>query len=58
LRTRFVGANLNPTITGASELSGKSNYFLGSDPGKWHVGVPGFSRVRYRNLYPGIDLIY
>ncbi len=58
LRTRFIGANLNPTITGASELTGKSNYFLGSDPGKWHVGVPGFSRVRYRNLYPGIDLIY
>ena len=58
LRTRFVGANLNPTIDGVSRLPGKSNYFIGSDPTKWRVGVPGYSKVRYKNLYPGIDLIY
>ena len=58
LRTRFVGASLNPTITGMSRLSGKSNYFIGSDPAKWRVGVPGYSKVRYSSLYPGIDLIY
>jgi uncharacterized repeat protein (TIGR01451 family) len=58
LRTRFVGANLNPTIDGVSRLPGKSNYFLGSDPAKWRIGVPGYSKVRYKNVYPGIDLIY
>ena len=58
LHTRFVGANLNPTISGVNRLSGTSSYFLGSDPAKWHVGVPGYSKVRYSNVYPGIDLIY
>jgi uncharacterized repeat protein (TIGR01451 family) len=58
LRTRFVGANADPTIAGTSRLSATSNYFLGSDPAKWRIGVPGYSRVRYGNVYPGIDLIY
>ncbi len=58
LRTRFVGANLNPMIEGVSGLPAKSNYFLGSDPAKWRVGVPRYSKVRYSKLYPGTDLIY
>jgi uncharacterized repeat protein (TIGR01451 family) len=57
-RTRFVGANVSPVITATGKLPGRSNYFLGSDPAKWHVGVPEYGQVRYRNLYPGIDLIY
>ena len=58
LRTRFIGANVKPTITGASKLPGTSSYFIGSDSAKWRVGVPTYGRVRYTDLYPGIDLIY
>ena len=39
-------------------LSGISNYHLGHDPKKWRTGVPHFGRVRYHDVYPGIDLVY
>ncbi|MBI1761658.1 MAG: SBBP repeat-containing protein [Acidobacteria bacterium] len=39
-------------------LPGKSNYFIGNDPRQWRTDVPTFERVRYRQLYPGIDLIF
>jgi hypothetical protein len=35
-----------------------ANYFLGSNPQNWRTNVPVYSRVRYRNLYPGIDLVF
>jgi hypothetical protein len=37
---------------------GRSNYLIGNDPAKWHRNVPQFSRVKYRSVYPGVDLIY
>lgn len=37
---------------GAGMLPGKSNYYLGAA----RTGVPHFSRVRYRSVFPGIDL--
>jgi len=52
------GANRNVAVVGANELPGKSNYFIGSDPKKWHRNVPQFARVRYQNVYPGIDVVY
>ena len=58
LRSQLVGANRRPEIVGEQELPGKSNYFSGRDPAKWHTNVPQFSAVRYRNVYRGIDLVY
>lgn len=51
-------ANPNPEVTGTDQLPGKSNYFIGNDPAKWHRGVPQFARVRYQNVYPGVDLVF
>jgi hypothetical protein len=39
-------------------LPGVSNYFLGDDPRGWRTGVPHYARVRYVEVYPGIDLVY
>ena len=39
-------------------LPGVSNYFLGDDPRAWRTGVPHYERVRYENVYPGVDLVY
>ena len=58
LQMRLAGANRNANITGADLLPGKSNYFLGNDPAKWRTGVPQFARVRYENIYPGINLVF
>ena len=50
------GGNPHAVAAGESKLSGKSNYFIGSKPADWHVGVSQFARVRVREIYPGIDL--
>jgi hypothetical protein len=54
----MVGANPKPKVAGLEELTGKSNYFYGSDPTKWQTKVPTFARVRYRDVYPGVDVIF
>jgi hypothetical protein len=58
LRLKLVNANQNAGVTGANELPGKVNYFIGNDPKKWRTNVPTYAQVRYRNVYPGIDLVY
>lgn len=58
LQMRLAGANPNARLTGADLLPGKSNYFLGNDPAKWRHSVPQFARVRYENIYPGINLVF
>jgi hypothetical protein len=39
-------------------LPGRSNYITGKDASRWRRNVVSFAKVRYRNVYPGIDLIY
>lgn len=58
LRTRFVGSNPNPVLEGLDQLTGKSNYLMGDDPKRWHTNIPQFASVKYRDVYPGVDLIY
>ena len=53
-----AGKNDRRKISGINQLLGKSNYFIGNDPKKWHIGVPLYSKVAYENIYPGIDLIF
>jgi hypothetical protein len=55
---RFDGAELNPEIVGGEQLAGVANFISGGQQGRWQTGVPTFDGVRYRNLYPGIDLRY
>ncbi len=57
LRMRLAGANSAPRVQGLEELPGKSHYFLGNDPAKWRTNIPTYARVKYRNVYPGVDLI-
>ena len=52
LRMRLAGANPGVAVSGDDQLPGKSNYFIGNNPTKWHRDIPQFARVRYRNLYP------
>ena len=58
LRIRFVGANPKTRVQGQEELPGKANYFIGNAPTKWRTKVPTYAKVRYDDLYPGVDLIY
>jgi uncharacterized repeat protein (TIGR01451 family) len=58
LRMKLAGANRSAFVSGEEQLPGKSNYFIGSDPAKWHRDIPQFARVRYENVYPGINLVF
>ncbi len=58
LQMKLAGANPNANVTATDPLPGKSNYFLGNDPSKWRHGIPQFARVRYENVYPGINLVF
>jgi hypothetical protein len=58
LKIRLTGANLEPQVTGEGELPGKSNYLLGSDPQQWRTNIVNYTKVKYDDVYPGIDMVY
>jgi Beta-propeller repeat len=58
LKIKLMGANLEPQVTGEGELPGKSNYLLGNDPQQWHTNIANYAKVRYDDVYPGIDMVY
>lgn len=58
LRLKMLGANATPQVEGQNELPGKVNYFVGNDPAKWRRNVPTYRKVYFKDVYPGIDLVY
>lgn len=56
--TRLSGARARPQIEALDERPGKTNYLLGRTAAAWHTGVRAYGRVRYREVYPGIDLVF
>jgi hypothetical protein len=55
---KLVGANQTAKITPLGMLRGRTSYFLGNNPRNWHTNIPNYTRVRYHQIYPGIDLDY
>ena len=55
---RLPGANDQVKVEGIDQQRGKSNYFVGNHAGKWKTQIPHYSKVRYSDLYPGIDLLF
>lgn len=45
-------------IEGVGPTPGYSNYFIGNDPAKWIRRAPHYEKVRYRNVYPNVDVVY
>src|SRR6266513_56732 len=58
LRMSLVGAVRKPRVGGIDELPGKANYFIDNNPARWRTHVPTYAKVQYREVYPGIDLVY
>jgi uncharacterized protein (TIGR03437 family) len=54
---RLEGASHRLQPEGLDPLPGVANYLIG-DRSQWHTGVTRYERVRYRDVYPGIDLVY
>src|SRR5579872_3751779 len=57
VRAKFQGASDAPQMQGVDPM-GRANILVGQDPRAWRTGLPTHRKVRYANLYPGIDLIY
>ena len=58
LRMSLLRANPDVRLTGLEELPGKVNYFIGNDPKQWRTHLPTYAKVKYTNVYPGVDLVY
>ena len=57
VRLCFEGAARSATLEGRQPLEGRAN-FLARDAESRRLDVPLFGKVFYRNLYPGIDMVF
>jgi photosystem II stability/assembly factor-like uncharacterized protein len=58
LRLKMIGANRQVVAEGQDEMPGKVNYFIGNDSANWHTNIPTYQRVNYKEVYPGVDMVY
>ncbi|HEX2925569.1 MAG TPA: SBBP repeat-containing protein [Ruminiclostridium sp.] len=54
---KFIGTIEKPEVSGIDELPGKVSYFIGTDPQNWYSDIPTYERIKYSDLYPGVDLV-
>jgi len=58
LLLKMLGANATPQVEGQEELPGRVNYFIGNDPQKWRRNIPTYRKAYFKDIYPGIDVVY
>ena len=58
VRMRLAGASLGAPGIGLDPLPGVSNHFSGRDARRWRTGVRGYGRIQYRDVYPGVNVVY
>lgn len=58
VRMKFGGGRPEPMVEGIEQVGERSNYFVGNDRRRWITGVPHFSVTRYREIYPGINVVF
>lgn len=55
---KIVGANSDATITPEGDLEGKTNYIIGNNPQDWKTDIANFSKIRYAEIYDGVDVVF
>jgi hypothetical protein len=53
----LLNSNRAPAIEALERLSTRTNYLIGNNS-RWRSNVPSYERVRYHDVYPGIDIVY
>jgi len=56
-RLSFPGANPAPALEGIRATGARINFMRG-DRRDWRTGLPAYGGIAYRNIFPGIDLVY
>ena len=57
-RISLLKTNPHATLSPLDLQPGKFNFFRGNDPKHWRAGLATYARLRYTNIYPGIDLLF
>ena len=58
IRMQFDGSNPRTRLVPVEPLAAKTNYLIGNDASRWKTGISNYSKLRYEDLYPGIDLVF
>ena len=53
----FPGANPSVAPESLGQMPAHANFLIGK-AADWHVGVPLYSEIAYRQIYPGIDMVF
>ncbi len=54
----FIGAAPEARIEAGDAAPGRANYLVGENEKEWKTNLPVYSSIRYRDLWPGIDVVY
>lgn len=57
IQLSLIDADLT-SLEGLNPLPFRYHYFQGQNCEKWVTNVPNFTKIRYKDVYPGIDLHY
>ena len=55
---KLTGSRSWNEMDGVEPTGGVSNYLIGSDPKRWHLGIPHYANVTARQVYDGVDLVF
>ena len=55
-KMHFVNANPAVAVNGENASTEYYNYLIGNDKSKWKSHIKGYGLVKYKSLYPNIDL--
>ena len=58
VRMTLLQARSDVAVSGEDVLPGKVNYLLGNNRESWRSNIATYAKVRYKDLYQGIDLVY
>ena len=58
VRIRLAGSLPPASVQGLDALPSSTGYFLGNRPQEWKPRVPHYRRVRFEDVYPGVDVVY
>ncbi len=58
IHLRPIGGSSPAAIRGEDPMRARVNYFIGGDPSKWRTDIPTYAKVRAREVWPGVDLVW
>ena len=58
VRLSLIEANKNPEIIAEAKQAGKVSTFIGNNPKNWKTDIATYQAIRYKAMYPGVDVRY